>query len=1015
MPRCILSVAEKPSVAKELAKIISGGNDNNNIRQNGRSKYNHVWNIPNCTFKNERNYSMNITSVSGHMSNIDFEDGYKQWGSVNPVDLFHAKIVSKTDKKNELIEKELIEQARKCDILLLWLDCDLEGENICYEVIDIVKKGNPRIDIFRARFSALIPRDIIRTLNNPERPNKNMSDAVETRKEIDLRLGAAFTRFQTLRLQNMFPQLKLTCISYGPCQFPTLGFVVERYLKITSFVPQKYWYLLCSYEYLDPDSQSNASVNFSWDRNHVFDKFITTILYESCIDGSTDNAVRAIVTKCDAKPTSKSRPTPLNTIELTKRASRFLKMGSERTMAVAEALYMRGIISYPRTETDFFKEGTDLRQLLDDHRNNNTWGGFVCSLLDNNQFLWPRMGSNDDQAHPPIHPTKCVELEELTDREEKNLYELISRHFFACCSQDARGEQTNLNIEVGSGKESFHATGLMITQRNYLDMYSKYEGWSAKKVPVFRVGDTFILKTFLMRESSTEPPSLISESDLIGEMDRNQIGTDATIATHITTIQQRNYALKDGQNRFTPTPLGVALVEAYNSMGYQLNRPYLRASMEADMAKIARGQLGKDEVIKRCLAQMRECFIKINSEANKLDEAIVKYVLNGTNPQTGNPAAIMGVGRQNTNLSDSIADATILKPDCSTCGICLESMKLMHLIDEREYEHRFLHCSPCSLTYSLPKAGDVARTSNICPICNFGVVSLRNLESNKEYKLCPKCYNSPPDYPIGPNQLVDDIEGIRAGKSHFTCYKCCHTSCAEAGSITGGDIDIAPCSDVVCTGSIRLGKSKNGKYIISCRNYATCSSKSWWVPSLIKIITPKESVTCNNCTTAQHTVKKVEVTFTSMESCCQFFDSPTAVLCLFCHPYWSCNGIDTLKLKPRVISNENVNPRNNGFGVQDRTNSTAAYGLSRNTMPSSAAQNQQEYSDYGAALSGANQHMVKNKRNISDNSTGVVPVCKCPGGVTADKKVVTKESSNKGREFYCCKRGQSGCNFFAWC
>ncbi len=1013
MPRCILSVAEKPSVAKELAKIISGGNENNNICQNGRSQYNKVWNIPNCTFKNERNYSMNITSVTGHLTNCDFEDGYKNWTAVNPVDLFHAKIITKTDKKNENIEKELIEQARKCEILLLWLDCDLEGENICFEVINIVKKANPRIDIYRARFSALIPRDIIRTLNNPERPNKHMSDAVETRKEIDLRLGAAFTRFQTLRLQNVFPQQKFTVISYGPCQFPTLGFVVERYLKITSFVPQKYWYLLCSYEYLDPDSQTNSSVNFSWDRNHIFDRYITTILYESCIEGSTNNEVRAIVTKCDAKPTSKARPTPLNTIELTKRASRFLKMGSERTMAVAEALYMRGIISYPRTETDFFKEGTDLRQLLDDHRNNSTWGEFVCSLLDNNQFLWPRTGTNDDQAHPPIHPTKSVELTDLTDREEKSLYELISRHFFACCAQDAQGEQTNLNIEVGAGKESFHATGLMITRRNYLDMYSKYEGWSAKKVPVFRVGDTFTLKTFLMRESSTEPPSLISESDLIGEMDRNQIGTDATIATHITTIQQRNYAIKDGQNRFTPTPLGIALVEAYNSMGYQLNRPYLRASMEADMAKIARGQLGKDEVIKRCLAQMKECFLKINSEANKLDEAVAKYVLNGTNPQAVNPAVVPG--RQTTNIIDKIADATTLKHDCSTCGICLESMKLMNLVDEREYEHRFLYCSSCSLTYSLPKSGDIARTAVICPICKFGVVSLRNIESNKEYKLCPKCYNSPPDYPIGPNQLVDDIEGIRGGKSHFTCYKCCHTTCTEAGSIAGGDIDIAPCSDSACTGAVRLGKSKNGKYIISCRNYTTCGSKAWWVPTFIKSITPKENVNCNKCTTAQRTVKQMEVTFTSMEICCQFFDSPTAVLCLYCHPYWSCNGIETLKLKTPVV-NENVNPRSE-FGMNDRANTTTAFGVSRPAVnPPLALPNQKEYSDYGAALSGANQHLVKNKRNVTDNNPGVAPACNCPDGATAEKKVVTKDTGNKGREFYCCKRGMppTGCKFFAW-
>lgn len=66
------------------------------------------------------------------------------------------------------------------------------------------------------------------------------------------------------------------------------------------------------------------------------------------------------------------------------------------------------------------------------------------------------------------------------------------------------------------------------------------------------------------------------EVELISLMDRNGIGTDATIAQHITTIQERKYAEKDGSQRFMPTKLGIALVEGYNSMGYQLNRPDLR-------------------------------------------------------------------------------------------------------------------------------------------------------------------------------------------------------------------------------------------------------------------------------------------------------------------------------------------------------------------------------------------------------------------------------------------------------
>ena len=175
-----------------------------------------------------------------------------------------------------------------------------------------------------------------------------MSDAVDARQEIDLRIGAAFTRFQTLRIQNKFDKVSNQVISYGPCQFPTLGFVVERYLKIQAFVPNDFWSISCEYEALDPDERNGKLFcSFNWDRTRLFDRLACTILFESCVAGDGI----ASVTRCHSRPTSRQRPCPLNTIELQKRASNFFRMGSDRTMQVAEALYQRGILSYPRTET----------------------------------------------------------------------------------------------------------------------------------------------------------------------------------------------------------------------------------------------------------------------------------------------------------------------------------------------------------------------------------------------------------------------------------------------------------------------------------------------------------------------------------------------------------------------------------------------------------------------------------------------------------------------------------------
>lgn len=86
----------------------------------------------------------------------------------------------------------------------------------------------------------------------------------------------------------------------------------------------------------------------------------------------------------------------------------------------------------------------------------------------------------------------------------------------------------------------------MVTDLGYLKVYT-YEKWSDNKIPVFQVGDQFYVKRLQMNDGHTTAPTPLSEVELITQMDQNGIGTDATVATHISTIQQREYAFKDPQ------------------------------------------------------------------------------------------------------------------------------------------------------------------------------------------------------------------------------------------------------------------------------------------------------------------------------------------------------------------------------------------------------------------------------------------------------------------------------------
>ena len=217
----VLSVAEKPSVARELAKILSNGTASS---RRGEAQYNMLYDFS-CTLDG-RPCQMVVTSVIGHLFEQDFEESHRKWGSCSPLDLFDARITSYVPDDKKDIARNLEHAVRGCEQLLLWLDCDREGEAIGFEVIDVCTHVNRRLRVRRARFSALIPRDIHAAMANLREPDKRQADAVRARSELDLRLGAAFTRLQTTTLQHQFEGLD-GLVSYGACQFPTLWFVVQ--------------------------------------------------------------------------------------------------------------------------------------------------------------------------------------------------------------------------------------------------------------------------------------------------------------------------------------------------------------------------------------------------------------------------------------------------------------------------------------------------------------------------------------------------------------------------------------------------------------------------------------------------------------------------------------------------------------------------------------------------------------------------------------------------------------------
>lgn len=167
-----------------------------------------------------------------------------------------------------------------------------------------------------------------------------------------------------------------------------------------------------------------------------------------------------------------------------KNVSRKLKINAKETMRIAERLYTQGLISYPRTETNIFPKELNLTPLVEQQQNSNAWGAFATRIL-NEGGPNPRQGKKSDQAHPPIHPKKYVDN---LNGDDKRVYEYIVRHFLACVFKDALGHETIVEINIAS--EIFKATGLLILERNYLEVYI-YEKWNSKEIHSYRQNETF--------------------------------------------------------------------------------------------------------------------------------------------------------------------------------------------------------------------------------------------------------------------------------------------------------------------------------------------------------------------------------------------------------------------------------------------------------------------------------------------------------------------------------------------
>jgi DNA topoisomerase-1 len=585
----VLVVCEKNSVAKAVASALSDDYKTLSVNE-----------VPCYSFVKDGKKWV-VMGLKGHLMDFDFDAKLNQWGSVDPKELFKASPVRVFREESLRYVDALRELARRAEEVVLALDADVEGEGIAFEVMDVVRAVNPYAEFKRAWFSSLDKGELLEAFRNLREPNKRLADKCFARSIIDLTVGASFTRLLTLKVREVEPSAlpKGHFISYGPCQSPTLYFVVKRAIERESFQSQRFYRVVAKLKVGDRVLEVE----------HAKGRFGSKEEAEEVM-ARAGKATTAEVEDVRATKAKREPPKPLDTVELESLASKHLNIRAKRALDIAEELYRRGLISYPRTETQVYPPSAYER--LKAFANHPEFGDYVRRLLA--AGAKPTSGPKDDRAHPPIHPIRAAtkdEVEGALGRDGWRLYELIARHFIATFSPPAHLEGRRYVFNIGG--EGFTFATLEVVDEGFFAIYRYDYPKEVPHLPV-KAGDRVQVLSVEVREGRTEPPPYLSESELLKLMEKWGIGTDATMQDHIQTNVDRGYMYIEAK-RCIPTELGKRLIMQLEKHVPELVRPEIRGMMERELAKIASG----DEEMESVIARAKEYFF---SQYLKLEERV---------------------------------------------------------------------------------------------------------------------------------------------------------------------------------------------------------------------------------------------------------------------------------------------------------------------------------------------------------------------------------------------------------
>lgn len=535
----IVCIAEKPSVARDIAEVLGAHNRKEGyIEGNG---YQVTWTFGHlCTLKEPHEYSPSWKSWSlGSLPMIPPRFGIKlindpgiekQFRIIEGLMQHADQIVNCGDagQEGELIQRWVMQKAgARCPVKRLWISSLTE---------EAIREGFAKLKD-QSDFQPLYEAGLSRAIG-------------------DWLLGMNATRLYTLK----YGQNKQV-LSIGRVQTPTLALIVKRQLEIDHFKPEPYWELKTVYR----DTTFNSTKG-KFASKEEGERFLETV-----------RQADFTVTDISSKKGTEAPPRLFDLTSLQVECNKKFGYSADMTLQLIQSLYEKKVTTYPRVDTTFLSD--DIYPKCPNILNGlKDYAGYTQVLAGKKLLKSKKVFDNSKVTdHHAIIPTG-IQPQGLTDM-EKRVFDLVARRFIAVFYPDCKFSTTTVLGEVS--QVEFKATGKQILDPGWRIIFAKEvqeenkEGDEEKVLPLFQQGESGP-HTPDLNEKWTQPPKLYTEATLLRAMEtagklvdndelrdalkENGIGRPSTRAAIIETLFKRHYIRKERKN-LIPTPTGMELIQ----------------------------------------------------------------------------------------------------------------------------------------------------------------------------------------------------------------------------------------------------------------------------------------------------------------------------------------------------------------------------------------------------------------------------------------------------------------------